>query len=279
MKKHLVLALALAAAFASGAVEWRNIDEGSWIGGAKISSPDKLAGRVVLVDVWGVNCPPCRALLPRIEEIWEKFGLPAGKPCVVIGSHRQERDDEALNELIKRNKLKYPIYQGAGIASGEPSSGGTIPFMYVLNHRGKVVYQGRSDREALEAVVNALGEIGNPSLTGDVVPVKYKMFARTLALGKPIANVVKKLEYDVKTSRDSAAVEEAQALLAAIKQTKSDIIEDIACLKERDPVEAVRMITLFKKTWPKDFDALYKAGMPELVAKAKAKKAEKKNGE
>ena len=29
--------------------------------------------KVVLVDRWGLGCPPCRKLLPRVEEIWKSF--------------------------------------------------------------------------------------------------------------------------------------------------------------------------------------------------------------
>lgn len=273
MKKLLLATLFLVPAMMAGAVEWKHIGEEDWLGGAKISSPDKLRGRVVLVDVWGVNCPPCRALLPRMEELWEKFGLPAGKPFVLIGSHRQERDEESIKKLIKKNDIKYPVYQGAGIVENEPSSGGRIPFMYVLNHRGRVVYRGSDDRAALEAVINALGEIDKPpSLTRNLYLPRHKNIEKDLVLGKSISLIMRTLERETR-GRDSELATEAAKLIEAIDKSKKEIMADINGMKDSDPVEAVRLAALFKTTWPKDFDEIYKPQMPMLVAKAKAKKA------
>ena len=59
MKTHylpLSLFAALAAATAL-AVDWRNLDEEHHLGGRK-TSKGYLRGKVVLVDRWGVNCPP-----------------------------------------------------------------------------------------------------------------------------------------------------------------------------------------------------------------------------
>ena len=47
-----------------------------------MASEGYLCGKVVLVDRWGFRCPPCRALLPRVEEIWQSFKT---KPFVVLG--------------------------------------------------------------------------------------------------------------------------------------------------------------------------------------------------
>ena len=158
--RSLVLAFALAASCGAALADaWKNIGESDWIGGARLKSQASLAGKVVLVDVWGKDCPPCRALLPRLAQTWESF---RDKPFVVIGSHRQARDDAAVKALISENGVTYPVYQGAGLVNGEPSSGGSIPFLYVVNQRGKVIYSGRSLPEATEAAVNAFETVGDP---------------------------------------------------------------------------------------------------------------------
>ena len=63
----VALAAALVAAAASG-IEWHNLDDANWVCGPKYT-PEMLEGKVILVDEWGVDCPPCRALLPRMEDI------------------------------------------------------------------------------------------------------------------------------------------------------------------------------------------------------------------
>ena len=135
MKKLMAVVFSAGLALAAQAVGWKGLGEGNYYAGPKVTEAD-LAGKVVLVDCWGVGCPPCRALLPRMEEIWKSF---RSKPFVLLGSHRQGRQPEKVDALVKANKLTYPQYDGAGIAEGEPSFRG-IPFLYVVNHRGKVVY-------------------------------------------------------------------------------------------------------------------------------------------
>ena len=63
MKRIIVAAgMVVLSAVALGA-EWRNLTEDNYYSGPKITADD-LVGKVVLVDEWGINCPPCRALLP-----------------------------------------------------------------------------------------------------------------------------------------------------------------------------------------------------------------------
>ena len=265
----VLCALCLDAGFAQ---PWRNIEAGDWVCGPHIKSPASLAGKVVLVDVWGVHCPPCRELLPRLEQLWESF---RDKPFVLIGSHRQERDEELIKKLVEAKGVKYPVYQNAGLAEDDPADKQrSLPYMYVVNHRGKVVYKGRSDREATEALVNALTEVGlTPNLVAGVSLVKYKNLEKQLVFGKPIATILPRLESAAK-SKNATAADEARQILAAIDKARQNTQDEIDYLKELDPVAAVKLIMQFKVTWPDAFDASYKSGMSALVAKAKAFKAE-----
>ena len=281
MKKLMAVVFSVGLALAAQAVGWKGLGEGNYYAGPKVTEAD-LAGKVVLVDCWGVGCPPCRALLPRMEEIWKSF---RSKPFVLLGSHRQGRQPEKVDALVKANKLTYPQYDGAGIAEGEPSFRG-IPFLYVVNHRGKVVYSGHSDREATEAVVNALGEIGAPPtlIPGVILSRKspYKSLEKRLILGKPAASVVKKLQGDIKkasaksaTAVQKAAAEEAEAMLKAIEEAKTDYKTDIARLKTTNPPEALKMIKAYMASFPAE-GAEYKDEIADLTVKAKEFAAEQK---
>lgn len=274
MKSIFTTAIVCLAACVAAAGEWNNIEEEHWLGGAKITSAAKLQNRVVLVDEWGVNCPPCRELLPVMQTMWQNFGLPANKPFVLIGSHRQGVDKSRIDKLIKANGITYPVYQGAGIA-GEPPGDGGLPYMYVLNHRGKVVYRGRDHRLAQEAVIDALGEVGvAPSLTRGATFTKFKTMKKQLVLGKPIKAQVSRLEAAAK-SKDSAAAAEARSILDAIERGIAETKEEIECQKEASPKDAVKYIKLLQVTSPADA-ADYKSGFQALVAKAKAQIAEEK---
>ena len=140
------------------AVEWKNVDAGHYLGGRR-ASEGYLQGKVVLVDRWGAHCPPCRALLPRLEEIWQGFKT---KPFIVLGGHcKGWGGAEEVKALIAANKLTYPVYEDASLAVGEPKFD-SIPFLYVVDETGEIVYSGQDERNATQALVSALTDMESP---------------------------------------------------------------------------------------------------------------------
>ena len=156
--KTLLIGWAALVAFGAQAVEWKNVDADHYLGGRK-ASEGYLQGKVVLVDRWGAKCPPCRALLPRVEEIWKSFKT---KPFVVLGGHcKGWGTADMVAELIAEHKLTYSVYEDAALAVGEPKFD-AIPFLYVVDETGKVVYLGRDERNATQAIVSELTDMEAP---------------------------------------------------------------------------------------------------------------------
>ena len=158
VKTTVFFAAILAAASLDAGVAWRNVDQDSYLAGRK-ASEGYLQGKVVLVDRWGLGCPPCRRLLPRVEEVWRSFRT---KPFVVLGGHcKGWGDADGIRKLAKDLGLTYPIYEDAGLAVDEPRFSG-IPFLYVVDETGKVLYKGHNERVATETVVQALTDMESP---------------------------------------------------------------------------------------------------------------------
>ena len=273
--KKLILPLAgLICPFILNAGIWANLDDDHHYSGPKLTEKD-LEGKVVLVDCWGVKCPPCRALLPRMQEIWTHFDH---KKFVLVGSHCQGKQPEAVKELVDANKLTYPIYECFGLAEGTPEFR-AIPFLYIVNHRGRITYSGHDEREATEALVTAIGDVGMPIslVQGVSLPKRYKSFAKKMRLGSTIAGDVKKLEKEA-AGKNARMAEEAKAILNAIEKTRGEVKEEIAAVKKSKPSEALKMMKDFLKTWPKE-GAEYKeeiAALQKQVDAAKAAAAKKK---
>ena len=156
--KKLVFAGIVVFASLVQAVEWKNVDAEHYLGGRKASA-GYLQGKVVLVDRWGAHCPPCRALLPQAEEIWQSFKT---KPFVVLGGHcKGWGTADEVAKLVAEHKLTYPVYEDAALAVGEPRFD-AIPYLYVVDETGKVVYCGHGERDAMQAIVMALTDMEAP---------------------------------------------------------------------------------------------------------------------
>ena len=267
--KKLILPLAgLLCPFILNAGIWANLDDDHHYSGPKLTEKD-LDGKVVLVDCWGVKCPPCRALLPRMQEIWTHFDQ---KKFVLIGSHCQGKNPEAVKELVDANKLTYPIYERFGLAEGAPEFR-AIPFLYVVNHRGRITYSGHDEREATEALVTAIGDVGMPIslVQGVSLPKRYKSFSKKMRLGATIAGDVKKLEKEA-AGKNARMAEEAKSILDAIEKAREEVKEEIAAVKKRNPAEALKLMKDFLKTWPKE-GAEYKEEIAALQKQINAEKA------
>ena len=136
-------------------------------------SDAELKGKVVVLECWGVHCPPCIASLPHLAELDKKF---RDKGLCIIGAESQNSSKEAIKPLLDSAKVNYAITAGA---SG-PISFSTIPRCFIFDGQGALVYDGypagpgfeKSIKESMsKAKVSAAAE--TPALaSGPLVPTR-----------------------------------------------------------------------------------------------------------
>ena len=265
-------------AFAVRANTWVGLEQ--HYSGPKLTASD-LSGKVVMGMCWGANHPPSRVLLPQMERIWQRL---KDKPFVFVASSRQGCADR-IERFVKIHNLTFSIYERfglpqferIGIHQGDPNLP-LMPFFFVVDHRGSLVYSGRDMKEAAGVALGALAGAG-----GDVVPLAgnielkvYKAIENQLVLGKKIKDIVVKLEADVKRGAKSdrpaakARAQEASAILEAINMGKAAARAEINFAKKQSPEKALKLIKNFSVTFPEDA-AEFKADIPVLTAEAKKK--------
>lgn len=109
-----------------------------------------LAGKVVVIEAWGVNCAPCIASLPEMQRMaksGEKKGL------VVVGFESQNSSKEAILKVLKDARVKYPITKGGNL----PVKFGGIPHVAVFGADGKLTWHGNpGDDDFKRAVKDAM---------------------------------------------------------------------------------------------------------------------------
>jgi len=133
---------------------WKGLDPENWYGGPKLTEKS-LEGKIVMVYAFSESSEDSVALLPRIENVWSAYRT---KPFVVLGSHRGGRSAKVAG-ILKKNGVTFSVYEDAG-RTKEPAPGGRYPIVYVVDDTGRMVYRGRSDLEATEAVVTAIPDVG-----------------------------------------------------------------------------------------------------------------------
>ncbi len=95
----------------------------------------ELEGKVVVVELWGVNCPPCIASLPEMQRL-AKSGERKG--LVVVGIECQDSSKEAINKVLKNARVSYPVVAGGSLGIDSPS----IPYVGIFGADGKLLWAG-----------------------------------------------------------------------------------------------------------------------------------------
>lgn len=112
------------------------------VGGGKLSLPKDLAGKVVVVDFWATWCPPCRATIPLLVKMYEKY---KDKGVQIVGiSLDRPGQTEALAAFIKENKMTWlQTYSGkADDPTARRYGVDSIPAVWVVGKDGKIIFDG-----------------------------------------------------------------------------------------------------------------------------------------
>jgi thiol-disulfide isomerase/thioredoxin len=118
-----------------------------------------LRGRVVLIDFWATWCGPCRALMPRLEELHREF---AKQGLVVLGLDIGE-DAATVSRFAKEKSYDFPLLLGAEPDVSAEYFVEAYPTTFLIDRQGRIAFRdlgGESKEELRAAVTKALGGSG-----------------------------------------------------------------------------------------------------------------------
>jgi cytochrome c biogenesis protein CcmG/thiol:disulfide interchange protein DsbE len=109
-------------------------------------------GKVVAVNFWATWCPPCRAELPELAEVWRQRHGGCFELLGVAGM-----SDRRDTEQVARS-IPYPVLFDEDGAAVDTWSVSSFPRTFVLDTEGRVrqVFRGMIDRQRLAQAVEPL---------------------------------------------------------------------------------------------------------------------------
>jgi thiol-disulfide isomerase/thioredoxin len=121
-------------------------------------------GKILFLEFWGTQCPPCLMSIPHYIELKKKY---KDKLAVLAVEVQSEMPREMLRQFVKRHKINYDVvdfrsgrllYEYIRMRTGWR---GSIPFLMIFNSQGRFVTSqvGLLPQEALEGVIKALIKI------------------------------------------------------------------------------------------------------------------------
>lgn len=98
-----------------------------------------LKGKVVLLNFWATWCPPCRAEMPAMENVYRELG--DEEFDIVAISTRDARETRSkVVDYIAESGYTFPVlFDQTGTAVPPFYRTGSIPTSYIIDKEGKVV--------------------------------------------------------------------------------------------------------------------------------------------
>jgi len=117
------------------------------------------AGKAHLLVFWSIFCEPCRAEMPLIQSLYDKY---TAKGFEVISVALDGDMAEAIGQFAKQGKYTFTVLldeedeEGSLVVAENYMVPGT-PTIYIIDRAGKVTYAyvGRASEEELEKAINA----------------------------------------------------------------------------------------------------------------------------
>ena len=92
-------------------------------------------GKVILLNFWATWCGPCRAEIPGLIDLQEKYK----DRLQIIGMVVEEDDEGNLRDVVKTERINYPVVLTSPEVRMAYGGISALPTVFVINTEGRVV--------------------------------------------------------------------------------------------------------------------------------------------
>jgi thiol-disulfide isomerase/thioredoxin len=94
---------------------------------------DQFKGKVVFINFWATWCPPCRAEMPMIQELYNDY-----KDKIEFVFVTNE-DWPVVEKFFKKNEYNLPVYNSLGTPPQKFTETNSIPASYLIDKDGQIL--------------------------------------------------------------------------------------------------------------------------------------------
>ena len=217
----------------------------------------RLENKVYVVEFWATWCHSCVQSIPHLIELNDKY---ADKGVEFI-SLSQDKSPDMLRQFVRDKQVNYNVAVDNGTTDWYGIKG--YPTVVIVNHEGKIVWQGYPWSSGFEKELNkALAAAPPPLLAGiDLGP--FDSFRRALRGGKKFGESYRKIEAHVDNWMSPKHSEAARRIINTINlriaqrigeadriaaaepekayQIYSHIVDRYGAIKAAEPARAARL--------------------------------------
>jgi thiol-disulfide isomerase/thioredoxin len=114
-----------------------------------------LKGQPVVLDFWATWCAPCKASMPHLSGMQERY---ASKGLVVLGVSVDDAEPQVVRQFAEKLGVRFRIALANEDILDAYGPIRSIPTTFFINRKGEVVRRvvGYIDRETMESYVREL---------------------------------------------------------------------------------------------------------------------------
>lgn len=100
-------------------------------------------GKVVFLNFWATWCPPCRAEMPYIQELYEEYSQDEDSEVVILGvafpNLSNETDIQGITDFMEENGYTYPVLMDEGATLMLPYYITAYPTTFLIGKDGTIL--------------------------------------------------------------------------------------------------------------------------------------------
>ncbi len=112
-------------------------------------------GKLIMLNFWATWCGPCRAEMPGMERLWQRY---RDEGLVVVAVSVDEGMERRVAKFVEILKLSYPILLDAEGVVSDHYQVSALPHSFLINSDGQLIAKVVGEREWDSPVAYALIE-------------------------------------------------------------------------------------------------------------------------
>jgi cytochrome c biogenesis protein CcmG/thiol:disulfide interchange protein DsbE len=94
------------------------------------------AGKVVVVNFWATWCGPCRAEIPAMLQVYQKY---KDKGLEIVGISLDDGGWTVVNPFVEKMKIVYPVVLGSQKVVSDFGGFDGIPMTFIVDKKGNII--------------------------------------------------------------------------------------------------------------------------------------------
>ncbi|MBQ9721117.1 MAG: TlpA family protein disulfide reductase, partial [Oscillospiraceae bacterium] len=116
-------------------------------------------GKVIFLNFWATWCPPCRAEMPDIQRLYEKYGSDDDEVAILAVAtpgYNGEGDEESVKAFLTENGYTYPVLMDASGELIRYYGVSAIPTTFMIDAEGNIYgyVPGAMTEETMQSIID-----------------------------------------------------------------------------------------------------------------------------